>query len=380
MCIRDRTHATIGDATTTSSSGDCIAVYAGGAANVYAENVDFGGKNLQLIGLIANQGIEITAGAGTVVDGTGTESGLIQNFEIDGQGGATYGVWGPEHGMVRDCVAHDCTNGIYIGYCTNIIAFNCIAYDCTTGITSPTIVYQGMVVHCTAVDCTTGITGVGAGDLGCFFCLACDNTTDFANADATYCGWNVSSDATAPGTPNSQSTFTNADFTDYAGNDFSLGTTTTAAKFEGYGMTPLDFQRNARKNSTDGSTNYVYAGASDPDPAGTATITGTFTIANHATQNCITATLSSLTPGTADYFIFAARSGSAPSPQASYIMGLCGIGETTWNLFTDENSDWIKDAAAIYIDVGVVSNATGALTWLGDPQSVTPWGYIEKAD
>jgi len=252
-----KTHATIGGAVAASASGDIIECYTT-AADTYAESVDVVGKQLEIVGLVANQGLTISSGAasGVLLD----NASMILNFEVVGTGAAGINTQSARCWAIR-CKVHGYTDGVIIANMGH--AVNCIAYDCTDGFEAGNSANQAGT-HCTAVDNTNGFRGASL-DGAWVLCLACDNGTDFASPNAGDSMLNCSSDATAPGGGSSVSTFTNADFTDYAFDDFTLGTTTTAAKLDGYPATADDIGSNTRKNSAAGA-NEVYAGASDPDP------------------------------------------------------------------------------------------------------------------
>jgi len=261
-----KTYATISAAITAASSGDHIACYET-ASNTYSENVAYGAKQLTIVGTVASQGLKIAASSGDVVDMGTSDCSWIENFEIDGTGGAARCVdcsTAYNNGASR-CVAHGGSTDGFYGR-SNVLFINCLAYDCNKGFSLQTT--TGCCIQCTAVDNTTGgLTGTGANYLKAILCLASDNGTDFVNASVEHCMLNCSADATAPGAGSSTSTFTNADYTNYAADDFTLGTTTTAAKFEGFPRSPLDGARDVRKS--DGVN--VYAGWDDPDPVVPAT-------------------------------------------------------------------------------------------------------------
>jgi hypothetical protein len=110
------------------------------------------------------------------------------------------------------------------------------------------------------------------------------------------------------------------------------------------------------------------------------TVSGTLTIARHTTQNCIIVTLSGLSQVGGARWIFAVRSGSTPvGSEESYIVGECPIAQTSWKLWTIEDSTWMKSGAVHYITVGV-EKTDGQRVWLGSAQSLTPSGYLERAD
>ncbi len=255
-----KTYAAINTARAAASSGDCVAVFAGGASNVYAENVIDNGLHIQIVGMVAKQGITIKPSAGThCIRLTGFSE--ARNFTVTTSGSTQQGVTPSTWADVRDVIAHTIAYGFNFSGATNQIT-NCLAYNCTTN--GYRLENSSLIRHCSAVDCGTGFNGAGGGSAQVRGCLAAGNTTDFGGSvHATLSMWNVSGDGTAPGI-SPQTGFNTADFTNYAGDDFTLGTTNTQAKFNGEPLTPLDGKAQTRKRYR--QNNVFYAGWSDPDP------------------------------------------------------------------------------------------------------------------
>lgn len=281
------TFAVIQNAINAAASGDVIEVYGNGATPLvsgdYNENVtDNALDGIQLIGMLTSAdgimpAIRIHANAGQVVTVVGNDAWHMENFEIDGEGSANVGIqmasW---NGCVARCVAHDCVQeGIDTGN-DQVLVVNCISYDNGIGFDDGSTVYARFV-HCTAVDNTVGFNGPGVGDLTGLACLAAENGTDYVNAaGAAVSAWNVSSDLTAPGSA-PQTGFNNADFINYAGDNFRLSTANmlvTQALFDGNPLSREDYLGMLR----DRDDHRFWAGASHPWaqptwPAGVSNIT-----------------------------------------------------------------------------------------------------------
>jgi hypothetical protein len=90
--------------------------------------------------------------------------------------------------------------------------------------------------------------------------LASDNGVDYLNAQALDCAWNVSSDLTAPGS-GTRTGFNNANFVNYAGDDFRLAAAgENGANIDGWPLVREDYLGNLRERDT----LIFYAGAHDP--------------------------------------------------------------------------------------------------------------------
>lgn len=258
--------ATISGSMVPAASGDGSVVYPN-ATNTYTENITDNALNAyQIVADVAagNQAITITAAAGTVITVSSNHGWLIENFEIDGQGTATTGVFltGANNCLVARCIVHDFTTyGIRF---TNVLseAANCLCYNCgDSGFFSSGALPR--CKHCTAVDNTTGgFRGNGALNFALSACLASDNGTDYINATGIYCAWNVSSDLTAPGS-GVRTGFLNANFVNYAGDDFRLAAAgENGANIDGWPVVDVDFLLNRRRKDS----LLFYAGFHDPDP------------------------------------------------------------------------------------------------------------------
>jgi len=275
------THATINGARAVAASGDVLAVYGNGATPLvsgdYNENIVDGGLDaIQVIGMLQSEGflpaIRVHNNAGTLLTVAGNNVWMIENLEFDGEGGALRGVQGCGYnGRVARCVMHDCTQAGAYSNNTTTLWINCHAYD-----NGSWGFYGGATqivpfVHCTAVDNTlVGFTGPAANDTHCIACLASDNGVDYANAVAVSCAWNVSSDGTAPGA-GSRINFDNANFANYAGDDFRLVYPQNAngADIDGWPRVREDYLSNIRERDT----LIFYAGAHDPYAPGVPTVT-----------------------------------------------------------------------------------------------------------
>jgi hypothetical protein len=287
-----KTYATITAAITAASSGDAILCYATGS-NTYSENVDTVDKALQIVGIVADQGLKITASSGIVVLVQDNKSGgLLDNFEVEGTGTVTQIVYmDGDYGVVRRIKAHGVgNNGILVAAATSL-AENSIVYDTT---------YYGvqlsgatcLIAHCTTVDCGhTGVYRSAANTLRSVACLSSDNATaDFSTMNANESKWNVSKDGSAGGIA-PVTGFDNADFVDYAGNDFHLKTSvaaTTKARFAGAPLVTKDIADQGRKLDS----GIFFAGASDADPVTVAVpTTPTFSVVDDGDGTNFTATI-----------------------------------------------------------------------------------------
>lgn len=258
-----KTYATISAAVTAASSGDTIAVYAN-ATNTYTENVDASFKLLQIIGMVPNRGVTITAASGTVVKfSVSVNSGgsYFDNFKVVATGTAGIGIdaWYAAYALViSDIEAVGGTTAAIRGYISTRL-INCLARDAAVGFWTDQLV---TFLNCTAVDNTTyGFQG-GTG-AHCIMCIGAGNgTADFYQIGSrTYL--NASADGSAPGAGSVTGFFT-TDFVDYANDDFRLKAAvagTTLARFDGYPLHPLDGYNQVRKRG-----GIVFAGFHDPDP------------------------------------------------------------------------------------------------------------------
>ena len=258
-----KTYATISAAVTAASSGDTIAVYAN-ATNTYTENVDASSKLLQIIGMVPNRGVTITAASGTVVKfSVSFNSGgsYFENFKVVATGTAGIGVdaWYAAYALViRDIEAVGGTTAAIRGYISTKL-INCLARDAAVGFWTDQLV---TFLNCTAVDNTTyGFQG--GNNAHCIMCIGAGNgTADFYQIGSrTYL--NASADGSAPGA-GSVTGFLTSDFVDYAGDDFRLKSSvkdTTKAKFDGYPRYPYDGFGQGKKTG-----GVIYAGWFDPDP------------------------------------------------------------------------------------------------------------------
>ena len=277
------TFATIQANINAGASGDVAAIYGNGGTPLvtgsYNENItDNALDGIQLIGMLESAdgimpAIRIHANAGDVVAIGGNDAWHIENFEIDGESGAAEGIQcGAYTSSVYRCVVHDCTGTGITVVNRRCNVMNCIVYDCGTGFNTGSSLF-GRTEHCTAVDNTgNGFEGSGAGDGKFRACLASNNGTDYANASASECAWNVSSDLTAPGA-GSRTNFNNANFANYAGDDFRLAAAgENGANIDGWPLSREDYLGNLRERDT----LIFYAGAHDP-----------FTPAVGATPTCL---------------------------------------------------------------------------------------------
>ncbi len=365
-----KTYSTISDAITASSSGDSIEVYAGGVANTYAEKLALGAKILSISNM---SGVTITisgTGGGYVYSGAGIGS-TLDGFTITSTGAAAWLIG--SNCFLSNCIldgASKTHSGIYVNSWTTGTV-NCLVKNCVTGILSNSSASYTKHVFLTVVNCTTGFQTNSSGAGFAMYCIVAGCTTGFttvSNFNDILC---CSDDATADGV-GSVTGFDTADFVDYAGGDFRLKAAvalTTKALFYGYPITHDDAFGNIRK-----TTGVVYAGWHDP--ASYPTCTGTFTATRHPSQNCVVLDLTSITTN-GTYFVVAVDYGSAPSPQASFIIHKCPVAKTTVNVFTDDSYNWLTDDAAIYIDIGA-EDTSGQITWLGDPQNIVASSYLSK--
>jgi len=266
--------AVIQNAINASASGDGVEVYGNGGTPLvsgdYNENLTDNALNgVQLIGMLESAdgimpAIRIHSNAGQVFTVAGNDGWHLENFEVDGESGATYGIQMASFiGSVSRCVVHDCvTVGIDTGN-DSVAVSNCVVYDCGIGFDDGTTQYARFV-HCTAVDNTVGFNGPFVNDLSCRACLASDNGTDYVNAVAQVCAWNVSSDLTAPGA-GSRTGFTNNNFVNYAGDDFRLikPQNATGADIDGRPLVSGDYLA-ARRSRSDAGASVFFAGAHHP--------------------------------------------------------------------------------------------------------------------
>jgi len=242
---------------TNASTGDVVAVYAGGAANVYTETINDGAKSPQLIGMVADQGLKITQSSGALVTWQG--SGLVANFEIEGTGTATTAVQG-NGCILRDIVASGGSAQaveLWDGYAVNSVAHSSGANGWYNWI------FRVELAQCTAI----GNTGAGfitdsISVAHWAACLSSGNTgEDFDTTQTPNKAWGlVSEDATAMG----GGAVTGFDPSDLE-NTWQIKAAvagSTKAKLNGYPYDPLDALAQTRKRE-----GILYAGASDPDPA-----------------------------------------------------------------------------------------------------------------
>jgi hypothetical protein len=171
-------------------------------------------------------------------------------------------VFSSASGAVKRVVVHDATANGFNGS-GNVRFINCIAYNNANRGWRGTA--AGVIcIHCTAVDNTNfGFTANVVGWLSCHGSLASDNGQDYLAAlGGALSAWNTSSDLTAPGS-GPQTGFNNADFVNYAGDDFRLSTANmfvTLALFDGNPLSREDFQGMLR----DRDDHRFWAGASHP--------------------------------------------------------------------------------------------------------------------
>lgn len=279
--------ATWSGAAVASSSGDAIVGYAGGVGNVYTEYLNLDGKIGRLVrGTIAAQGITLKRNTGYSVRMASSFNTVLQNLTIDGDGGSDVCVYAGGYAcIVRDCVAFGADGYGFQATGAAVLMINCIAYGNLTGFWATANTANH--IFCTASKNTEhGFAGSALNRLVCHFCISSNGTAggvDFANIYVLASAWNTSGDGTADGVDPSINTFVETDFVDYAGDNFRLKgavAATTAARREGYPPVAFDMDGNERKHVIDGSDNYVFGGASDPDP-----VVLDFPDVGHVTEN-----------------------------------------------------------------------------------------------
>lgn len=264
-----KTYATINGAITAASSGDAILCYATGS-NTYTESISITtAKYLQIVGMVADQGLTITDSTANmlVTFATAGESCTIANFTLVYTGANAYAV---NLGVFRSCVYRCIMTGGTAAVCNcntaNTAPINCIAYDGVVGFRLAAS--ARLALFCTAVDCSdTGFNGPSSPRGVCIGCLAAGNTNaDFGSNLQALGRNNVSSDATHTnaGTGGAGS-FATSDFNNYAGDDFTLKTSvaaTTAARLNGF----PEYGRDDIAGGIRKIEGIFFAGASDPDP------------------------------------------------------------------------------------------------------------------
>jgi hypothetical protein len=262
-----KTYSNWQDAVTAAATGDVILIYAGGTNNVYTQYVNCSGKWVNIIGMVANQGITLKgqAGYGTNINLVGT----MRNIRIEGVADTGQAVNFPEtsDGLVSDCIfAGYNKTGIGLrAYAYGVaVVENCLFYGWSSGVYFQSTAYP-CIRHCTAVKNTYGFNGLnGAQSATISACLAAGNDTkDFwVNGFASRnCFALVSGDTTAIGQA-PVTGFSTDDFVDYANGDYRLKSSCTSALFQGEPLTQLDFYRNLRRQDRQ-----FYAGHHDPVPA-----------------------------------------------------------------------------------------------------------------
>ncbi len=269
-----KTHATPIAAIAAASSGDCVMCFAT-TANTYTGNiVDSALDNISLIPdpSLGIHAIKLTAASGRVLFVSGNHGWYVEGFEVDGASGAcTVGLYfntGNGCIMAR-CKIHDFSDaGARIvaagGGAVPGGAFDILSYSNDVGIATSTGPHH-LLLHCTCPKNTShGFQGNAANRCGVKACLAAGNGVDFTNCITLGSGWNVSADATAPGAGSSVSTFVTGDFTNYAGDDYSLASASGPARLIGNPLSMMDLEGNIRKQTT--PIPYIQTGALDPDP------------------------------------------------------------------------------------------------------------------
>lgn len=272
------TFATINAARAASASGDIIDVH-GNPTNTYTENITDGALDgIQLVANpdTGNQGITLTSAAGRTLFVSGNHGWYVANFEFNGQGTSTEGVFFNTGGgcVVDRCIAHAyTTTGFQIVSSTSNApggALNCRAFDNPIGFGTSSGPFY-FIIHCTAVDnATAGFRGNAANRCVVRACLASDNGTDYLNCIANGSAWNVASDGTQPG-PGGLGTFTNDNFVNYALGDFDLifPQNATGAVIDGFPLLREDHLENIRERDT----LLFYAGNHDPFTPAVGTVT-----------------------------------------------------------------------------------------------------------
>lgn len=261
--------ATIQAAINASASGDIVEVYGNGLtpliSGAYNENVvDNGLNGIQVIGMCPDQGVRVWSNAGRIFEVINNNAWHIENFQIDGNGGANTGVYldtAPGSCVKRCRIYNVLQDGIYDnsqnGLMENNVIYSCVRY----GVAMQAQCTNRYQHNTSCKNTSTGIWAVGAGVWGVYGNVCTGNVVaDYTNIGAQ-AAWNSSGDLTAPGI-SPQPGFLNTDFINYAGNDYRLRTATmltTRAMFEGYPLSREDFQTMLRDR--DGM---FWAGASHP--------------------------------------------------------------------------------------------------------------------
>ena len=254
-----KTYSTGTAATTAASSGDVVAMYAGGTANVYTESIVVNTKNITLCGTIDSMGVTIKGSGGNfavILGAAGYRSIRIYNLTID-CGASTSGIYGYSV-YARDLTIKGAgTYGVLAsahGTWKNITSYG-HTYNIASD-TSRVIIYSSTAAKAGSYN----FYGTGALDMNCVECLALDSGTEnFYNGYDVMSSNNWSDDATAPGSGNSN-TASLSDCVDPDNDDYRLKVGTTSP-LKGFPAVAVDAYGNVKKTEGD-----IFPGSHDPDP------------------------------------------------------------------------------------------------------------------